>query len=203
MGAMQKTITPIDGSLYVERPYNSAPEITAALAAARTAAKAWRNVPVAERARLLSKAVDAFVGRKEAIAEEITRQIGRPLGQSPGEVRGFEERARYMIQVAPEALADIDVGAKEGFTRFIRREPLGVVFVVAPWNFPYLTAVNAVVPALMAGNAVLLKHSAQTPLCAERFAEAFKAAGLPQGLFQHLVLTHEDTSKLIGTEGID
>ena len=56
-----------------------------------------------------------------------------------------------------------------------------MVFVVAPWNFPYLTAVNAVVPALMAGNAVLLKHSAQTPLCAERFGEAFKAAGLPAG----------------------
>src|SRR5277367_3389621 len=160
MGTMQKTITPIDGSLYVERPYNSAAEIGAALAAARTAAKTWRNVPVAERARLLGKAVDAFVSHRDAIAEEITRQIGRPLGQSPGEVRGFEERARYMIDVAPSALADIDVGAKEGFNRFIRREPLGVVFVVAPWNFPYLTAVNAVVPALMAGNAVLLKHSA-------------------------------------------
>ncbi len=203
MGAMQKTISPIDGSLYVERPYNSAAEIAAALAGAIAAQKAWRRVPVAERGRLLSKAVDAFVGKKAAIAEEITRQIGRPLGQSPGEVRGFEERARYMIEIAPKALADIDVGAKQGFTRFIRRDPLGVVFVVAPWNFPYLTAVNAVVPALMAGNAVLLKHSAQTPLCAERFGEAFAAAGLPRGLFQHLVLTHDDTSKLVGTEGVD
>jgi acyl-CoA reductase-like NAD-dependent aldehyde dehydrogenase len=203
MGAMQKTISPIDGSLYVERPYNSAAEIAAALAGAIAAQKAWRRAPVAERGRLLSKAVDAFVGKKAAIAEEITRQIGRPLGQSPGEVRGFEERARYMIEIAPKALADIDVGAKQGFTRFIRRDPLGVVFVVAPWNFPYLTAVNAVVPALMAGNAVLLKHSAQTPLCAERFGEAFAAAGLPKGLFQHLVLTHDDTSKLVGTEGVD
>jgi acyl-CoA reductase-like NAD-dependent aldehyde dehydrogenase len=203
MGAMQKTITPIDNSLYVERPYDGAAAIAEALAAARRAARAWRAVPVAQRARLLSAAVDAFVGRKETIAEEITRQIGRPLGQSPGEIRGFEERARHMIAIAPEALADIDVGRKEGFTRFIRREPLGVVFVVAPWNYPYLTAVNAVVPALMAGNAVLLKHSAQTPLCAERFAEAFKAAGLPDGLFHHLVLSHEDTSRLIGTEGID
>jgi acyl-CoA reductase-like NAD-dependent aldehyde dehydrogenase len=203
MGPMQKTITPIDGSLYVERPYNSANEIAASLKAAISAAKAWRKVPVAERARLLSKAVDAFVARKAEIAEEITRQIGRPLGQSPGEVRGFEERARYMIDIAPMALADMDVGAKDGFTRFIRRDPLGVVFVVAPWNFPYLTAVNAVVPALMAGNAVLLKHSAQTPLCAERFAEAFKSAGLPKGLFQHLVLTHDDAAKLIGTDGID
>jgi acyl-CoA reductase-like NAD-dependent aldehyde dehydrogenase len=203
MAAMQKTITPIDGSLYVERPYNDANEIAAALSAARAAAKAWRRVPVNERAALLSKAVDGFVARKAEIAEEITRQIGRPLGQSPGEVRGFEERARHMIEIAPKALADIDVGPKEGFTRFIRRESLGVIFVVAPWNFPYLTAVNAVIPALMAGNAVLLKHSAQTPLCAERFAEAFRTAGLPKGLFQHLVLTHEDTSKLIGTEGID
>lgn len=203
MGAMQKTISPIDGSLYVERPYNSAAEIAAALAGAIAAQKAWRRVPVAERGRMLGKAVDAFVGKKAAIAEEITRQIGRPLGQSPGEVRGFEERARYMIEIAPKALVDIDVGAKQGFTRFIRRDPLGVVFVVAPWNFPYLTAVNAVVPALMAGNAVLLKHSAQTPLCAERFGEAFAAAGLPKGLFQHLVLTHGDTSKLVGTGGVD
>jgi len=204
MGAMQKTITPIDDSLYVERAYASAKEIDAALAAARKAAADWKHVPVGERQKLLSKAVDAFVGKKDQIAEEITRQIGRPLAQSPGEVRGFEERARYMIEAAPAALADIDVGPKPGFTRFIRREPLGVVFVVAPWNFPYLTAVNVTVPALMAGNAVIMKHSAQTPLCAERYAEAFRAAGLPAGLFQHVVLTHDDTAKLISRpDGVD
>ena len=204
MGVTQKTITPIDDSLYVERAYAGPAEIDAALKAARKAAAEWKHVPVAERQKLLSKAVDAFVGKKEQIAEEITRQIGRPIGQSPGEVRGFEERARYMIEAAPEALADLDVGPKPGFTRFIRREPLGTVFVVAPWNFPYLTAVNVTVPALMAGNAVIMKHSAQTPLCAERYAEAFKAAGLPAGLFQHLVLTHDDAAKLISrADGVD
>ncbi len=204
MGVMQKTITPIDDSLYVERAYAGTAEIDAALEAARRAAAEWKHVPVAERQKLLSKAVDAFVGKKEQIAEEITRQIGRPIGQSPGEVRGFEERARYMIETAPEALADIDVGPKPGFTRFIRREPLGTVFVVAPWNFPYLTAVNVTVPALMAGNAVIMKHSAQTPLCAERYAEAFKAAGLPANLFQHLVLTHDDAGRLISRpDGVD
>ena len=198
-----KTVTPIDGSVYVERPLATGAEIAAALAAARKAQGAWKRVSVEERQRLLGKAVDDFVGKKDQIAEEITRQIGRPLGQSPGEVRGFEERARYMIGVAPAALEDLDVGAKEGFTRFIRREPLGVVFVVAPWNFPFLTAVNAVVPALMAGNAVILKHSAQTPLAAERFAEAFKKAGLPKGLFQFLHMGHADVAKLIATPGID
>ncbi len=203
MAKLQKTVTPIDGSVYVERKLADGKAIAAALAAARKAQAAWKHVPVADRAKLLNKATDAFVAHKDAIAEELTRQIGRPLGQSPGEVRGFEERARYMIELAPEALADIDAGPKTGFNRFIRREPLGTVFVVAPWNYPYLTSVNAVVPALMAGNAVILKHSSQTPLCAERFAQAFKAAGLPKGLFQFLHLSHGDTAKLIGTEGID
>ncbi|MCH8037954.1 MAG: aldehyde dehydrogenase family protein, partial [Proteobacteria bacterium] len=123
--------------------------------------------------------------------------------QGPGEVAGFEERARHMTAIAPEALGDIAVEPKDGFTRFIRRDPLGVVFVVAPWNYPYLTAVNAVIPALLAGNAVLLKHSHQTPLCAERFAEAFEAAGLPAGLFRHLHLSHAATAKLVGSEGVD
>jgi acyl-CoA reductase-like NAD-dependent aldehyde dehydrogenase len=201
--AIQKTVTPIDGSVYVERKLATRPEIAKALASARRAQAGWKHVPVAERGRIIAKAVDYFVANKDKIAEELTRQIGRPIAQSPGEMRGFEERARYMIEVAPEALADIDAGPKTGFTRFIRREPLGVVFIVAPWNYPYLTAVNGVVPALMAGNAVILKHSAQTPLCAERFAAAFKAAGLPKGLFQHLHMSHDDTLKLIGTDGID
>ncbi|WP_119462287.1 aldehyde dehydrogenase family protein [Rhodospirillaceae bacterium SYSU D60014] len=203
MAGSQQTITPIDGSIYVERTLASGAEIDKALTAARKAAQKWKDLPVEERGKILSRAVDAFVARRDEIAEEITRQIGRPLSQAPGEVRGFEERARHMIAIAPEALADVAVGDKPGFTRFIRREPLGVAFVVAPWNFPYLTAVNAVIPALMAGNAVILKHSAQTPLCAERFAQAFKAAGLPKGLFQFLHLSHADTAKLIGSDGVD
>ncbi len=197
MSAVQKTITPIDNSVYVERPYNSQAEIQAALSVAWKAQIVWKQTPLAERAKLLNKAIDIFLINKDRYAEEITRQMGRPISQSPGEMRGFEERARYMIQLAPEALADIEAKDKPGFTRFIRREALGVVFIVAPWNYPYLTSVNGVVPALMAGNAVILKHSAQTPLCAEGFQDAFDKAGLPKGLFQHLVLTHDDTAKVI------
>ena len=127
----------------------------------------------------------------EALATEITWQMGRPIGQSPGEIRGLEERARYMLAEAPRALADRRSGAKPGFTRFIRHEPLGLVFVMAPWNYPYLTAINSIVPALAAGNVVLLKHSAQTPLCAERFQAGIRLAGLPPGVFQHLHLDHD------------
>ncbi len=196
-------ISPVDGSAYVERPLASDEAIEAALAAAATAQAGWQATPVAARQEMLGRAVDAFVAETDAIAEELTRQMGRPVVQTPGEVRGFEERARYMIEAAPQALADVDAGPKEGFRRFIRREPLGVVAVVAPWNYPYLTSVNAVVPALMAGNAVILKHSSQTPLCAERYAAIMAAAGLPEGVFQYLHMGHGATERLIRDPRID
>jgi len=193
-----KTISPVDGRVYVERPLETAAGIDRALDAARTAQGAWAALPLESRCALLSRAVDAFVAKSQDIALEITWQMGRPLRDAPGEVRGFEERARYMLAAAPEALAAVLPGEKSGFQRQIKRVPLGVVVVVAPWNYPYLTAVNAVLPALIAGNAVVLKHSHQTPLCAERFLEAFAAAGVPAGVFQYLHLSHADTSRLMG-----
>jgi len=196
-------ISPVDGSVYVERETASSEEIQRVLCAAEAAQQAWKNTPVAERKALCGKAVDAFVAHREEIAEELTWQMGRPISQAPGEVAGFEERARYMIEIADGALADIKPEAKDGFTRYIKREPLGVVFVVAPWNFPYLTSVNAIMPALLAGNAVVLKHSAQTPLCAERLQQAFDEAGLPAGVFQHLHLSHSDTERVIQSPQID
>jgi acyl-CoA reductase-like NAD-dependent aldehyde dehydrogenase len=192
-----RTVTPVDGSIYVERPLAGDAEIDAAVTAAVAAQREWRARSVEDRATALSAFVDAFVAERDAIASELTWQMGRPIRYTPGEVRGFEERARTMIALAPQALADIDAGPKDGFRRFIRREPHGVVLVIAPWNYPYLTAVNAVVPALMAGNSVLLKHSHQTPLCAERFADAAAKADLPAGLLQALHLTHEATARLI------
>ena len=114
-------------------------------------------------------------------------------------LRGFEERARYMIAIAEEALLDLDPGPKEGFVRYVKRDPLGVVFTIAPWNYPYLTAVNSIIPALMAGNAVVLKHAASTLLVAERFQQAFDRAELPKGVFQHLVLDHEQTANIIAS----
>ena len=203
MRATQKTISPVDGSVYVERPYASAKEIATALAKAAAAQTAWRNVPIAERAQYCTRFTDAFVAKTDEIAPELTWQMGRPVGAVPGEVRGFEERARHMIDIAPTALADVQTEPKAGFTRFIRREPLGVVLTVAAWNYPYLIAVNSVVPAIMAGNAVILKHSSQTPLCGERFAQCFKEADLPEGVFQVLHLDHASTEQTIKDPRID
>src|SRR6202789_3530491 len=192
-----KTISPVDGRIYVERPLQTAADIDRALDAAHTAQRHWAALPLATRCDILTKAVDAFVAQANDIATEITWQMGRPLRHSPGEVRGFEERARYMLSVAPAALAPVQPADKAGFDRRIKRVPLGVIAVVAPWNYPSLTAVNAVLPALIAGNAVVLKHSHQTPLCAERFHEAFAGAGVPAGVFQYLHLSHADTARLM------
>jgi acyl-CoA reductase-like NAD-dependent aldehyde dehydrogenase len=196
-------VSPVDGRVYVERAFAENDEIQAALDIACLAKKTWRATPLAERKILCSRAVDAFVAQASMIAEELTWQMGRPITQSPGEVAGFEERARYLIDISDMALADFRPLPKPGFNRFIRREPLGVVFVIAPWNYPYLTAVNAVLPALLAGNTVVLKHSAQTPLCAERLVQAFTEAGLPAGVFQYLHLDHSSTERLVQAQEID
>lgn len=195
---IQKTVSPVDGAVYAERNLADAAHIERVLASAVAAQKTWRAVSLEERASICHRFVEAMESRADSIGEELTRQMGRPIRYSPFEIRrGFAERARYMIGVAPQCLADVPVEEKPGFTRFIRREPVGVVFTIAPWNYPYLTSVNSIVPALMAGNAVVLKHSAQTPLCAERYAEALRDAGLPDGIFQFLHLGHDDVLKII------
>ncbi len=198
-----KSISPIDGSLVAERTPATAAQIDTALARARTAQALWREVLLAERVAIIERFCVEFEHRGADIASGLTWQIGRPSRFAPSEVRGTLERARYMAAAAAGALADVDPGPKAGFKRFIRREPLGVVFTVAAWNYPYLIAVNSVVPALLAGNAVVLKHSAQTPLCAEVFAECLHAAGLPAGVFQVLHLRHEDTERVIGDARVD
>ncbi|HEY9012541.1 MAG TPA: aldehyde dehydrogenase family protein [Devosia sp.] len=197
-----RIVSPIDGRVYAERKVATGAEIDAAVTRAKHAEKAWREVTVGERAKFLEHFVDALLGKNDEIVPELAWQMGRPV-RFGGERRGVEERSRYMISIAEESLKPSVKTDKEGFTRYIAREPLGTVMVIAPWNYPYLTAINTIVPALMAGNSVILKHASQTLLVGERFAEAMKTAGLPDGLFQNLVLNHEDTEKLIGSGRID
>ncbi len=203
MTTIQTTISPIDGSVYVERELASPQQIETALARAVAAQRGWKQTRIEERAAVCERIVQYMLDNTDAIAEEITWQIGRPLRYSPGEIkRGFQERARYMVSIAPEALADIPTSARDGFQRFIRREPLGVVLVLSPWNYPFLTVVNSIVPAVMAGNSVILKHSDQTPLAAERLTEAFRAAGIPDGVVQYLHTTHAEVARIIADDRI-
>lgn len=193
-----QVVSPVDDSIYLQRVFAKAEEIENALNAAEKAQTAWKRTSISERADICRKAVQYFLNNAEVIGKELSWQMGRPIRYSPGEInRGFQERAHYMIDIAEEALADLQVGEMSGFQRFIRREALGVVLVLAPWNYPYLTSVNAVLPAIMAGNAVILKHAQQTPLCAERYTEAFREAGLPEGVFQHLHLSHPQVGEVV------
>jgi acyl-CoA reductase-like NAD-dependent aldehyde dehydrogenase len=203
MTTTQKTFSPVDGSLLAERQRADAETINQTLERARTAQKAWRQTSLDERIRLLLAMVDAFVANKDAIAEEITRQMGRPLRYAGGEVDGFADRAHTMLDLAPAALANMVPPAQDGFDRYVQREPLGVVLCLAPWNYPYLTAVNAIVPALAAGNTLVLKHSAQTPLCAERIQQAMDAAGIPAGVFQTVHCSHDAVAAMVADPRVD
>lgn len=193
----QQTISPIDGSVYVERILADHAQIASTVEQAVQAQKRWQQTSVNERRKICDAMLEAFNDNADEIGQQLCWMMGRPIKYAKGEVAGMIERARYMIDVAEQALADIKLPPIAGFSRYIRREPLGVAFVIAPWNYPYLTAINAIMPAIMAGNAVILKHSAQTPLCAEQLAQAFTKAGLPEGVFQFLHLSHADTENLI------
>ncbi|KXF76052.1 aldehyde dehydrogenase [Paramesorhizobium deserti] len=197
-----KIVSPVDGSIYAERPVASDKALDAAVEAARHAQAEWAETPVAERGRYCLAALEALLAMNDEIVPELAWQMGRPVRYG-GEKGGVEERTRYMVQIAEDALKPVIANDKPGFRRYVKHVPLGVVMVIAPWNYPYLTAVNTIMPALIAGNTVILKHAAQTLLAGERFQQAFDRAGLPKGVFQNVVLNHTQTEKLLASGRID
>ena len=196
-------ISPVDGSVYCERMYADDKEIDQILVSAKSMQSEWKAISLNDRIMYCKKALTYFLAHKADIAEEITWQMGRPIRYVEGEVAGLIERAEVMLALAPDHLAPQSVVNEPGFERYIQRDPLGTVFVIAPWNYPYLTAVNTIIPALVAGNTVVLKHSVQTLLCAERFQKAFDFAGLPQGVFQYLHVDHQSASAIVGDPRVD
>ena len=189
-------ISPIDGSVYAERETLTRTQADAAVARAKSAQTAWALRPLADRIALVQAGVAAVGAMNDDIVPELAHQMGRPVRYG-GEFGGFKERATYMAKIAEDALAPIVVEDSSAFRRVIKRVPHGLVLVVAPWNYPYMTAINTVAPALIAGNAVMLKHASQTPLVGERMAAAFHSAGVPTDVFQNVFLDHATTSDLI------
>ncbi|KIC47469.1 aldehyde dehydrogenase [Ruegeria sp. ANG-S4] len=202
MGQVLKCISPIDGSVFAEREVLSREAAFEVAERARAAQAAWAARPLQERIDLVRAGVAAVGAMNEEIVPELAHMMGRPVRYG-GEFGGFEERASHMADIAEEALADIQVGEDDTFRRYIRRVPQGVVFVVAPWNYPYMTAINTVAPALIAGNTVVLKHATQTLLVGERIVQAFHAAGVPADVFQNVFLSHDVTHDLIASKAFD
>lgn len=195
-------LSPIDGREVARRPVHSDEAVDRAVAAARCAQRDWAEVPLAQRSEIVSRFLGALAAANETIVPELAWQMGRPVRYG-GELRSLTERVEAFTAMAEGALESIVHPAGAGLHRSVRRAPLGLVMVIAPWNYPYLTAINAIVPALLAGNAVLLKHAEQSLLAGDRLAEALQAAGLPSGLFANLYLTHEQVGRLLGAGLVD
>ncbi|GAB1479930.1 aldehyde dehydrogenase family protein [Paracoccaceae bacterium] len=195
-------ISPVDGSVYAERVPLTHEAAKAAVARARAAQRGWASRPLAERIALVKAGVAKLNEMAPVIVEELAWQMGRPT-RFGGEFGGVNARTDYMSEIAAETLAPKVVEDSDKFRRYLAREALGVVFIVAPWNYPYLTTINTLVPALIAGNTVVLKHASQTLLVGERLAEAFHAAGVPADVFQNVVLDHATTEGLIAGRAFD
>ncbi|WP_377289828.1 aldehyde dehydrogenase family protein [Rhizobium sp. SG2393] len=202
MTTMIQCISPVDGSVYAERPAASPEAARAVVARARKAQKAWAKRPLEERVQLVLKGVARLNEMVDEVVPELAWQMGRPVRYG-GEFKGFNERSNYVADIAASALAPIVVEESERFERRILREAHGVVFVIAPWNYPYMTAINTIAPALMAGNTVIIKHAAQTLLVGERMVRAFNEAGVPDDVFQNIFLDHATTSALIAEKSFD
>ncbi|WP_104017919.1 aldehyde dehydrogenase family protein [Roseovarius nitratireducens] len=195
-------ISPIDGSVFAERPVLSSAEADGAVARARAAQADWAARPLAERVDLVRKGIARVGEMNDEIVPELARMMGRPVRYG-GEFGGFEERGSHMADIAEAALAPIVIESSGAFERRIEREPHGVVLVIAPWNYPWMTAINTVAPALIAGNTVMLKHATQTLLVGERMVRAFVEAGVPADVFQNVFLDHDTTSALIAARSFD
>ena len=196
-------VNPYTEQVVFEVPMLDRGEVDKVVTRAREAYRTWRLSSMDERLELVARFLVEFEAIGDEVALQITQQMGKPLRQAKGEVAGMLERARQMAALAQETLADEYLTEKPGFIRYIRHEPLGVVLDIAAWNYPLLIAVNVVVPAVLAGNAVLLKHSSKTPLCGFAFTDAFRRAGAPQHLVQDIVADHATTELLIQHPGVD
>lgn len=196
MTKMIQCISPVDGRVYAERPALSVAEAEAAATRAKAAQPNWAALPLEDRIAKVKAGVAALNDMKDRVVEELAWQMGRPVRYG-GEYSGLNERSDYMFNTASEALAPMIAEESDAFERRIERAPHGVVFVIAPWNYPYMTAMNTIVAALIAGNSVILKHASQTLLVGERIAEALHKGGVPEDVFQNIVLDHATTEHLI------
>jgi acyl-CoA reductase-like NAD-dependent aldehyde dehydrogenase len=197
---MPDIVSPIDGRVAYGYASLDTEAALAVLARAETAQRQWSRTPLAERIALCQRMLTAYASRVAEYSEQITRMMGKPLGQARGEFeRSMTERTNHLCAIAEAALADKTLPDKPGFRRFIRREPVGIVLDIAAWNYPLLIAINVIVPAVLAGDAVLVKHAHQTALVADQFEQSFLAAGAPAGLVQALHVDHQTAAELIAT----
>lgn len=195
-------ISPINDELYKTFVYSNKEEIDSVLKSASIAQELWFDIGLKKRKEYIKNFLNVIESLKEEIASELTWQIGRPISFSMGELNTFRQRADYLLGVADQALEDYIPAYVKGYDRYIEKTPLGIVFLLSPWNYPFLTSVNILIPALLAGNCIIFKPSSYTPLVAKRYEEAFNKVNLPKGVFSSLYLSHKNTDYLLKKEEV-
>ena len=192
---------PFDQQLVCTFEHDDENSLETKISRAESAFKAWKQVPLEERIAEVGEALQRLREGSEALAIDVTRQMGKPITESRNEVRTLFARTETMLSIAREALSPDIIEESEAFHRRIEHTPMGVVLNLAAWNYPLIIPVNVVVPALIAGNSVVIKHSARTPLCGQAFESAFSGLSVDH-LVSHLVLTHQQTASLISDRRI-
>jgi acyl-CoA reductase-like NAD-dependent aldehyde dehydrogenase len=177
---------PYTGNVHCTVPFVNESQADEMVTNSKKVQNIWAGKSLDDRIKVVNEFIDAFQSNSENIAQDISGMMGKPVAHARGEVKGAITRAKVMMELAPAALQPRTPPLIEGFHRKLVREPVGVVLTIAPWNYPLLTAVNSVVPAVLAGNSVLLKHSPRTPLCANHFETAFNKTSAPTGLVSAL-----------------
>jgi len=195
---MPDIVSPIDDQVAYTYSELSEAEALARLQRAEDVQRQWQQVPLARRQEVCRTMLERYVELEEHFAEQITRMMGKPLAHARGDYLGpLLERPPVLCDMAGAARADHGRPEAVGLRRFLRREPVGTVLDIAAWNYPLIIPINVIVPAVLAGNAVVVKHAHQTALVADQLEQAFTSAGAPEGLVQALPVDHVTVAELI------
>lgn len=195
------TLNPATGAEIERFSYMPAPEIDGYLDSARAAYVQWKREPFETRGALLRAVAKTLRSESAKLAETAVREMGKPIVQARAEVEKCAWACEYFAQSAQAMLVNQSVESS-GTHSYVAFRPIGVIFAIMPWNFPYWQVFRAAAPALMAGNTVVLKHADNTTRCALEIERVFLAAGAPEGLFRTFVMHHDEADKLIADERI-
>ncbi|MBZ9650695.1 NAD-dependent succinate-semialdehyde dehydrogenase [Psychroflexus montanilacus] len=192
---------PYDGTHIAEYTSLTSEELNQKLKDSSQAFKHWRKTPLSERTRLLKRVAQILRGNVEEYAKVITSEMGKPIAESRAEIEKCAWVCEYYAEHAEEFLAPEQIET-DATKSFVRHDPIGTVFAVMPWNFPFWQVFRFAAPTLTSGNTGLLKHASNVFGCAEKIEEVFLKAGYPKAVFQNLIFHHDETETVISHDAV-
>ncbi len=196
-----RSVNPFNGEVIREYDGHSDNEVQKKIRQAEARFRLWKNTSFDERSRLMHRAAQELLKNKEHYSRIITVEMGKPIMESYVEVEKCAKMCDYYAEKAEEFLSDEPLNPPHG-EAYVHYNPLGVVLAVMPWNFPFWQVFRFAAPAVMAGNASLLKHASNVPGCAIAIEEVFKKAGFPEGVFTTLLISSDQVRKVIDNEDV-